>query len=738
MVEGASAPVVEGASAPQVEGASAPEVESTDVPMVEGASVPEVEGMATESVPLLPEETTKLLDAIEEMRSTGAEKEREVCGWKLQYSRRGAGMRGDMVAVDPRDGEKLQSIVGIKRKLGIHTDPAAPDAAKSSRDLSSTAGTVEDMLLLQPSQRRARVNKISYAEAALASRGSGVTKQTTTVLEEAAPLSDEQSGGAQGLDLGDCAELVHARSGAEGSVPYGAVRSSLLSLLRSGRARRILKVLPPPESAAEPGAAEAVADEAQADKAKLEMALRYLVLNTLQVEADYTAPWSLQPPEARPTMAVARPAARPKGRQLLGRRVELWWGGDKAWYKALVSQLNDFDGQWLEGGASGTHVVAYAADGSRSNEDLDGPGEPKHWRLQGEEGWDTDEPPPGEKGKPAKKVKPAAPSARPGKARGGSRARAGGSTEAAEAAEVAEAAEAAEAAAAAAAEVAAAAEAAAAEAAAVEAAAAVAAATATAAGGEGTASGERGEGAGGGAGAEEAQAAEVQEGSAQPAAEAPAEGAEAGEAAGEAAGAAAAEGEGEEEDPWAYQPPPRVESLLSAATVRQLLPISCDDAAAFSAPPGWREIVDASSRRPKRSWVPCDAQGGKMLSFDRRQSLEEHLEREAAKAGTVWLGTVAGGAWQLRQKAVVPALQHVISGLIRSGHVRAVLPERSGKNFPLYTAANEYFKGEAFPRKRAEAEELEPEPEDELAELEMQRLANIKRNHEMLVALGLA
>ena len=181
-----------------------------------------------------------------------------------------------------------------------------------------------------------------------------------------------------------------------------------------------------------------------------------------------------------------------------------------------------------------------------------------------------------------------------------------------------------------------------------------------------------------------------------------------------------------------------MESLLSAATVRSLLPISSEDATAFSAPPGWREIVDASSRRPKRSWVPCDTQGGKMLSFDRRQSLEEHLEREAAKAGTVWLGAVAGGAWQLRQKAVVPALQHVISGLIRSGHVRAVLPERSGKNFPLYTAANEYFKGEAFPRKRAEVEEPEPEPEDELAEVEKQRLANIKRNHEMLVALGLA
>ena len=89
--------------AAEVEGASAPEVESTDVPMVEGAGAPE----GTESVPLLPEETTKLLNAIEEMRSTGAEDEREVCGWKLQYSRRGAGMRGDMVGRGVRVGRVL-------------------------------------------------------------------------------------------------------------------------------------------------------------------------------------------------------------------------------------------------------------------------------------------------------------------------------------------------------------------------------------------------------------------------------------------------------------------------------------------------------------------------------------------------------------------------------------------------------------------------------------------------------
>ena len=72
--------------------------------VVEGAGAPALESMATEKV-------AQLLDAIEEMRSTGEENEREVCGWRLQYSRRGAAMRANG-GLDPRDGERLQSIVG--------------------------------------------------------------------------------------------------------------------------------------------------------------------------------------------------------------------------------------------------------------------------------------------------------------------------------------------------------------------------------------------------------------------------------------------------------------------------------------------------------------------------------------------------------------------------------------------------------------------------------------------------
>ena len=70
------------------------------------------------------------------------------------------------------------------------------------------------------------------------------------------------------------------------------------------------------------------------------------------------------------------------------------------------------------------------------------------------------------------------------------------------------------------------------------------------------------------------------------------------------------------------------------------------------------------------------------------------------------------------------------------------MPSRSGKNFAVYLAANQYFRGEAFPRKSGKAadddDDKEEEEEDELAELEKQRLRNIERNQEMLRALGLA
>ena len=47
---------------------------------------------AAESVPLLPEESTKLVATIKEMQRNCVEEERDVCGWKLKYSRHGTGI----------------------------------------------------------------------------------------------------------------------------------------------------------------------------------------------------------------------------------------------------------------------------------------------------------------------------------------------------------------------------------------------------------------------------------------------------------------------------------------------------------------------------------------------------------------------------------------------------------------------------------------------------------------------
>lgn len=85
----------------------------------------------------------------------------------------------------------------------------------------------------------------------------------------------------QGTDLASMAKALHKRmeSSEETPVPYGAVRQVLIGMLRSGRARR--RVRAPP--AVLPGDSES--------------ALRCLVLNTMQIDPDRAAPWSL---EARP------------------------------------------------------------------------------------------------------------------------------------------------------------------------------------------------------------------------------------------------------------------------------------------------------------------------------------------------------------------------------------------------------------------------------------------------------
>ena len=53
----------------------------------------------------------------------------------------------------------------------------------------------------------------------------------------------------------------------------------------------------------------------------------------------------------------------------------------------------------------------------------------------------------------------------------------------------------------------------------------------------------------------------------------------------------------------------------------------------------------------------------------KREELEDFLEQEAARQGRAWLGQLIGGAWEVRPKQALPALQMVVDDLVASGLV---------------------------------------------------------------------
>lgn len=144
--------------------------------------------------------------------------------------------------------------------------------------------------------------------------------------------------------------------------------------------------------------------------------------------------------------------------------------------------------------------------------------------------------------------------------------------------------------------------------------------------------------------------------------------------------------------------------------------------------------------QPRPEWVQRDAKGACVRRLDTRAQVEDVLEEEAAEAedGKPWLGQLVGGWWEIRPRAVMPALTHVVNGLVDAGHIAVLPPERTGRSTVLYVARSRYFKGTPFPQSRRKRERLEPAPQEELSEFEQQRLRNIARNQELLKQLGLA
>ena len=501
----------------------------------------------------------------------------------------------------------------------------------------------------------------------------------------------------QGMHFLSIADLVRERSNTPGGgKQYGAIRQTLIKLLASGRVRRRLVTCAAPTNG------------------DTESALRLLIMSSLQIDPDPQAPWSLEPIEHPPVSPKATPlpgsmrvpdAIAPAapwmhhnflGEALVGRSVEVWWDGDAMFHPATVVSYHEAPlGSFGMRGHIGArmHTLLYA-NGLRTVEDLEGTGEPRLWRLCNLE---TDETPLAE------------PSASGGTAEERKTADSDSEWDRIDALETDE-------------------------------------------------EDSRGDD----------QILKMDTGAKEEASHGPDLGASTDSSRSCLTGATTepdrspqshahsdmqptGEVDREKQEQHEQQPDgvesrpctqvARLENFASLAMLRKLLPACHSDVDRFHAPPGWSQEVTTESRRVKVRWVERSASGERLRAFDRRAQVEDALENEAAAAGSAWLGQIVGGVWEIRQRAVLPALNRVLTGLVATGAVCAVPPQKSGRAHMIYLAANQYFAGEEFPRPSSQKrprEEPVVEPEEELADIELERLRNIQRNQEILRQLGLA
>ncbi|MDC0526039.1 hypothetical protein OAO87_03475 [bacterium] len=105
------------------------------------------------------EQHAELLAAIEGVRSASATRTLVLHGWSITWSVRpghGSKVRGDLCIVDPRDGQKLYSVVALKRKLGLaDVGQAASSAVRVGATGAMDSAEAAAALSRRPPLRRA-------------------------------------------------------------------------------------------------------------------------------------------------------------------------------------------------------------------------------------------------------------------------------------------------------------------------------------------------------------------------------------------------------------------------------------------------------------------------------------------------------------------------------------------------------------------------------------------------------
>ena len=117
--------------------------------------VREARGELVVPTPLAPvpaEEAEELVATLERMQNERESRRDECHGWVISYAVRSkqyakeSKKRGDLVVTDPRDGERLHSVLAVKRKLGLVT--AVEGLGSAAADGARARGEAEVALAL--------------------------------------------------------------------------------------------------------------------------------------------------------------------------------------------------------------------------------------------------------------------------------------------------------------------------------------------------------------------------------------------------------------------------------------------------------------------------------------------------------------------------------------------------------------------------------------------------------------
>ena len=116
----------------------------------------------------------EIVERIKDIRKSTKNSKISVHGWTIEWTlrdKRHSSTRGDLVMIDPRDGQKLFSVVSVQRKLGlvapveVSTAPTHQPGGDNDGEARRVHNPLEPVdVLMERSSRSTRAKNVNYAE----------------------------------------------------------------------------------------------------------------------------------------------------------------------------------------------------------------------------------------------------------------------------------------------------------------------------------------------------------------------------------------------------------------------------------------------------------------------------------------------------------------------------------------------------------------------------------------------